>query len=156
MGRAADNFMVGVPGAGGAGTGLVQSPAMETSAEPILPDGESTIRALFTAIDAGDVERLVSMFSPDAAQRIGNTAWTHGREAIRAGNTAFLARIDGLHHEITGLWDSAGSTLVRSEVRYDLPGGESLTIPSMTVFTRHPDGLIDTFQVWSDTSALLS
>ena len=126
---------------------------MATSTD-VDTERETMVHRLFEAIDSRDVDALVAHFEPDAVQLMGNRPPVRGHDEIRAGNNAFLFSIAGLRHELTGLWESGGTVLIRLLVHYELLDGRTVTLPAMTAFTEGPSGLIDHYQVWFDVAPL--
>lgn len=115
---------------------------------------EDQVRAHIAAVNAGDVDAIVATFSPNARQRFGNRPWMHGRAEIEEGFVAFTSIINSMRNEITGIWESAGTVIVRLDVRCERLDGSVIEVPSVCIFTDGPDGLIESFQLWSDWSPL--
>lgn len=117
---------------------------------------EEMVRRLFAVVDGRDVEALVASFSPDARQRFGNRPWMFGRPEIEEAYTAFECTVKGMRHDITGIWESAGTVIVRVEFYCERLDGSVVDVPAVCMFTEGPDGLIDAFQIWSDWTPLFA
>lgn len=114
------------------------------------------VRAHLAAVDAGDVDALVASFSPGARQRFGNRPWICGRPEIEEAYLAFKCTINGIHNEITGLWESAETVIARLEVDCERLDGSVIEVPTVCIFTEGSNGLIDVLQLWSDWTPLFA
>lgn len=110
---------------------------------------------LFHAIDSKNIDALLAYMAPEATQRFAHQEPLRGHEEIRAGNAAFFDAIDSASHEITGLWESDGTVIVRINVTYMRLDGLSVTIPAVTIF-RESDGLIVEYEVFVDTAPIFA
>jgi ketosteroid isomerase-like protein len=117
---------------------------------------EEMVRSLLAAVDGGDVGAVAASFSPDARQRFGNRPWMYGRPEIEAAYVAFASTVDGMRNEVTGIWESAGTVIVRLEFHCERLDGSVVEVPAVCMFSEGPDGLIDVFQIWSDWTPLFA
>jgi len=113
------------------------------------------IDGLFEAIDAKDVDGLLLYLAPDATQRFGNEDPLRGHEQIRAANAGFFGTIDSSKHEVTGLWESDDTIVVRLEATYERLDGLRVTVPAVSIM-KESDGLIVEYQVFVDMTPVFA
>lgn len=123
--------------------------------EQITSPRRQMVLDLFRAIDAKDVDGLLSHLAPDATQRFGNQEPLRGHEQIRAANAAFYSAIDSLSHEVTGLWEWDDTVVVRIDATYTRLDGVAVTIPAVSIM-RESGGLIAEYQVFADMTPVFA
>jgi ketosteroid isomerase-like protein len=123
--------------------------------EQVTTEHRQLILDLFAAIDAKDVEGLLAHLAPDATQRFGNQEPLHGHQEIGAANAAFFSTIESLSHEVTGLWESDDTVIVRIDATYVRLDGRSVTLPAVSII-RESDGLIVDYQVFVDMAPIFA
>ncbi len=110
---------------------------------------------LFHAIDAKDVDGLLSRLAPDATQQFGNQEPLRGHEQIRDANAAFFGSIERLSHEITGFWEWDDVMVVRISATYVRMDGVGVTVPAVSIL-RESAGLIVEYQVFTDMTPVFA
>lgn len=110
---------------------------------------------LFRAIDSQDIDGLLAYMTPEATQRIGNQEPLRGHEQIRAAHVDFYRTIDGLSHELTGLWEWDGTVVIRINATYTRLDGLAVTVPAVTIF-RESDGLIVEYEAFVDMTPVFA
>jgi ketosteroid isomerase-like protein len=123
--------------------------------EQVTTERRQMIHDLFEAIDAKDVEGLLAHLAPDATQRFGNQEPLHGHREIGAANAAFFSAIESLRHEVTGLWESDDTVIVRIDATYVRLDGRSVTVPAVSII-QESDGLIVDYQVCVDMAPIFA
>jgi ketosteroid isomerase-like protein len=113
------------------------------------------IDELFRAIDAKNVDALLWFLAPGATQRFGNQKPLRGHEQIREANEEFFGAIDSIHHEVTGLWESDDTVVVRLRASYARLDGLTVTIPAVSIL-RSSDGLIVEYEVFADMTPVFA
>ena len=78
----------------------------------------TTAQEIFAQVDRLDPEGVIAFFADDATMVFGNQEPLLGREAILAGNAAFLTAIKGLRHRILREWTVGDTTIVVTDVSY--------------------------------------
>lgn len=121
----------------------------------VTTERRQKILDLFEAIDAKDVEGLLAHLAPDATQRFGNQEPLHGHQEIGAANAAFFNTIESLSHEVTGLWESDDTVIVRIDATYVRLDGRSVMVPAVSII-QESDGLIVDYQVFVDMAPIFA
>jgi ketosteroid isomerase-like protein len=111
---------------------------------------------VFAMLDAMDVSTLTALFAKDAQVVFGNGQPFVGVDEIRAGTTAFLGTIAGLHHSIVNEWNVGDDTIAELKVTYDRADGQQVTIPCVTIFHTNAAGKIAAYRVYFDVSPIYS
>lgn len=111
-------------------------------------------RNVFAVLDAMDIDSLMALFAPDARVVFGNGEPMLGADEIRAGTTAFLNTIAGLHHSIVTQWNFADDTIAELKVTYDRNDGMQVAIPCVTIFHTDATGKIDDYRVFFDVAPI--
>ena len=123
--------------------------------EQVTTQRRQMILDLFAAIDAKDVAGLLAHLAHDATQRFGNQEPLHGHEEIGAANAAFFSTIESLSHEVTGLWESDDTVIVRIDATYMRLDGRSVTLPAVSIIQESDDLIVD-YQVFVDMAPLFA
>jgi ketosteroid isomerase-like protein len=123
--------------------------------EQATPQRREMVLDLFRAIDSGDIDGLLAYMAPEATQRIANQEPRRGHEEIRAAHEAFYSAVDGLTHEITGLWEWDGTVVIRINATYARLDGLEVTVPAVTMF-RESNGLIVEYEVFVDMAPVFA
>lgn len=113
-------------------------------------------RGYFDALDAMDLERCASYYTEDARMTFGNAPTTEGKPEVVEAIGHFLGMIDGISHELVEVWgDEDATTLVESRASYVRKDGNTVTLPSFTVFRKDGE-LIRHVQVFADVAPLFA
>jgi hypothetical protein len=87
-----------------------------------LTTADRSVVDLFRIIDAMDAAGFAKAFAEDGTFRFGNDQPAVGRQQIEKSVSAFFSTIQGLRHEITGVWSGTweGGTVtsVEAQVTY--------------------------------------
>jgi len=113
-------------------------------------------QAVFSLVDSMDAPAMAGLFAEDATMVVGNAEPLAGREAIRAGNEAFLAKINGLRHRLLNEWTVGPDTIAETEVTYNRLDGREVTIPAVSIWQTGDDGLISDYRIFFDTAPLFA
>jgi ketosteroid isomerase-like protein len=107
---------------------------------------------VFREVDARDPAAFSELFAHDGRLVFANGEPLIGRETIRVGVAGFYATVKGLHHQILNEWNVEHDTVVEALVTYDRLGGDSVTIPVVSIWHARDDGLIDDYRVYFDVA----
>jgi ketosteroid isomerase-like protein len=118
---------------------------------------EPNMRAMYALVDRMDPDELVSCFTEDGSFRFGNAEPVVGRSAIREAVAAFFSTIDGMRHDITGIWrgkwEQGEVYSVEAEVSYTRKDGSEVKLP-VTSTLRIKGDLVQDWRVFMDVSPL--
>ena len=109
------------------------------------------VTSTFEALDAGDVDRFVSCFTPGATIRVGNGEPVAGRLAIREAVGEFLEAVQSVSHGIVTEWRDGDTLIVEAEMTVTRSDGTALVLPSATVFRMNGE-LAEQAQMYVDLS----
>jgi ketosteroid isomerase-like protein len=116
----------------------------------------ATVRALFEAIDTGDVQTLLGLLAQELHFRFGNADPVEGKAAFSDFCSDFFGSIRGIRHEIHDVWEIGDDTVVAvMDVWYRRRDGREFTLPCCNVF-RLNDGLVLDYRIFMDISPVLS
>ncbi len=108
---------------------------------------DDEVRQFFATIDRRDAAGFAEAFSEDGRFVFANAAPVYGRSAIREAVTAFFGTIDGLGHDITGIWRGRDGALdvvcVEATVTYSLRDGRTVALPSNSTMRLDGDTIRD-------------
>jgi len=116
----------------------------------------TTAQEIFAQVDRLNPEGVIAFFADDATMVFGNQEPLLGREAILAGNTAFLTAIKGLSHRILREWTVGDTTIVSAEVTYTRRDDKEVTIPAVSIWRVGPAGLVTDYRVYFDPSPVFA
>jgi ketosteroid isomerase-like protein len=109
---------------------------------------------LFATIDRMDSTGFAKAFAEDATFRFGNLEPAVGRQELEQAVAGFFSTVDGLTHEITGVWtgrwEGGDVTSVESGVTYTRKdGGVVGPLPATTTIRLHGDEIQD-YRIFMD------
>jgi ketosteroid isomerase-like protein len=117
------------------------------------------IQLLFATIDQMKVEEFVAFFAEDGQFRFGNADTLFGKQAIRDAITEFFSSIQGLSHDITGVWkgewDLGDVVSVEANVTYIRQDGQVVTLPATSTL-RFKGNLIQDYRIFMDISPVFA
>jgi ketosteroid isomerase-like protein len=85
---------------------------------------------LFAAVDRMDTVGFVKVFAEDATFRFGNSEPAAGRQEVEQAVAGFFSMVDGLSHQITGVWTGHWE------------GGEATSVESTVTYTRKDSSVV--------------
>jgi SnoaL-like domain len=106
-----------------------------------LPEVPAWLRAHYAQVDADRIEDYLEDFDEGVELRFGAAAPVRGKAAVREALAAGH-RAHGMRHEFRNVWEAGTTTIVEFSVTYTYPGGESATVPAVTILERTGSGLI--------------
>ncbi len=109
--------------------------------------------ALFSAIDAMDLDRFLACLTEDAEFRFGSAPPVHGRTAINEAVGGFFASNAGLTHRLDKTLSSGDTLVCEGEVTYTRHDGSRITLPFANVFETEGD-LISHYKIYADVGPL--
>ncbi|MDT7668005.1 MAG: hypothetical protein QOC74_788 [Pseudonocardiales bacterium] len=107
-------------------------------------------RSVFDVVDAMDLNAVAALFAEDATMVFANGEPMVGREAVVAGNTAFMVTIKALRHRLLNEWRVGATTIAETEVTYSRVDGKEVTLPAVSIWSTREDGLIVDYRVFVD------
>jgi ketosteroid isomerase-like protein len=107
-------------------------------------------RSVFDVVDAMDLNAVAALFAEDATMVFANGEPMVGREAVVAGNTAFMSTIKGLRHRLLNEWRVGATTIAETEVTYSRVDGKDVSLPAVSIWSTREDGLIVDYRVFVD------
>lgn len=111
-------------------------------------------RTIFATVDTLDPRAVTELFAQDATMVFGNREPLAGREAIMAGNQAFMSIVKGLRHRILNEWNVGADTIAETEVTYTRHDDKEVTIPVVSIWRVRDDDLIVNYRVFFDVAPL--
>jgi ketosteroid isomerase-like protein len=99
------------------------------------------VSRFYAAVDAGDGETALAQMAPDVEVQFGLRKLARGREAVGRTLAAVHAPLAGVRHEFRNVWTHEDVAICEFRAHYTLRRGGELTLPSLTVLERGPDGI---------------
>ena len=116
---------------------------------------EAWARRFFAIVDTRDPDRIAAHFAADIRLAFGNRPVVVGREVARAAFASTAKALQGVRHDVTGIWhgrDGAWPVAsVESTVTYTLADGRRVSVPAVSTL-RLRDGLIADYRIFIDTT----
>lgn len=131
-------------------TGMSGAP----SAQAFVPNREWWER-LFSTIDSGEAAAFVTLLTPDAQFRFGNSAVMIGSQAIMAAVTDFFAAIASSKHRLLETWSADEGEGCEGEVTYTRHDGSIVTFPFANVFKLRGEKIYS-YHIYIDNSTLFA
>lgn len=116
------------------------------------------VRDYFQSIDSGDVPAVATAFAEDVTFRFGNGEPAVGRQAVVQAIRGFNSTIDGLRHDITGLWsgtwEGGDVKIVEATVTYTRKDGtQTVPLPVVSTLRMRGDRIQD-YRIFMDSAPL--
>lgn len=114
------------------------------------------VRALFAAIDGGDLATIDTLVAERVHFRFGNADPTETKTDFASAAQAFLGSLAAIRHEIHELWEVDGGTVMTEmDVHYTRQDGGELILPCCNIF-RVRDGLVVDYRIYMDVSPVFA
>jgi ketosteroid isomerase-like protein len=119
---------------------------------------ESTIRELFAALDAGDLDGALGLMAQDVAFRFGSADPVVGHAAIATQFATMAGAIASLSHRLLAVWTTGEpdpAVICEMAVTYGRHDGTQLTLPCANVF-RLRGGRIADYRIYMDVNPVFT
>jgi ketosteroid isomerase-like protein len=119
---------------------------------------ERTVRELFAALDAGDVQSALALMTEDVAFRFGNADPVVGRAAIAAQFTPMAEVIASMSHGLRAVWTTGEpdpAVICEMNVTYHRRDGSQLMLPCANIF-RLRGGRIADYRIYMDVNPVFA
>jgi ketosteroid isomerase-like protein len=119
---------------------------------------ERTVRELFAALDAGDIENALGLMKEDVDFRFGSADPVVGHTAISAQFATMAATIASMSHELLSVWTTGEldpAVICEMNVTYRRHDGSHLTLPCANIF-RLRDGRIANYRIYMDVNPVFA
>ena len=128
------------------------------SATDHLAGEREVIRALFVAMDRGDIRTVSSYLHDDVVVILSNQEPIRGAAAYAELYAQVTGMLAGLRHEIHDVWSAAEDSavwIVRMTVHYSRSDGKTVSLPCCNVF-RFAEALVSEYQVFMDMTPVFA
>lgn len=112
-------------------------------------------KAVFAAVDAQQPEDFANFLTEDGTFTFGNWPPAEGRVATAKVVRDFFAGIDGIRHDISGVWEEGETVIVRLAVTYHRKNGTSITLPCANIWKRVGDKIQD-YRIYMDVNPVFA
>jgi ketosteroid isomerase-like protein len=118
---------------------------------------QRVVRAMFDALDGGDIEQMVRYMTDDVVAAFGNFPELYGKAAFHMMFRDLAKSVSGVRHEIHNLWQveqDADVVVARMTVAYTRHDESTISLPCCNVF-RMRANLVSHYSVYMDTTPIL-
>jgi ketosteroid isomerase-like protein len=118
---------------------------------------QRVVRAMFDALDGGDIEQMVRYMTDDVVTTFGNLPELNGKVAFHTMFRDVAKSVSGVRHEIHDLWQveqDADVLVARMTVAYTRYDGSTVSLPCCNVF-RMRANLVSHYSVYMDITPVL-
>ncbi len=116
---------------------------------------QTSLEALFTAIDAKDAAAFADFLTEDASFRFGSAPAAKGRQAIIEAVTGFFDSLAGLSHVLTAVATRGDTLFCEGETTYTRHDGKAVVVPFADVFDYEGDKIAD-YRIYADLAPLFA
>ena len=119
---------------------------------------QRVVRAMFEALDRGDIQETVRFMTADVVTAFGNFPELNGKAAFRTMFRDVAKSVSGVRHDIHDLWQveqDADVLVARMTVTYTRHDGSAISLPCCNVF-RMRANLVSHYGVYMDISPVLA
>jgi ketosteroid isomerase-like protein len=117
-----------------------------------------TIRALFAALDRGDLDGVTSCLRDDVVVVLSNRDPIHGVTAYTELFGQVMGMLAGIRHEIHDIWNAAedsGVWTVNMTTHYTRTDGNEVSLPCCAIL-RFSDGGVSDYRVFIDMTPVFA
>jgi ketosteroid isomerase-like protein len=118
-------------------------------------NGKELATAVFASVDAMKPEAFAEFLTEDGKFTFGNWPAAEGRAATAKTVSDFFAGIDGIRHDITGVWEDGDTATVQLNVTYFRKNGTSVTLPCANIWKRVGDKIQD-YRIYMDVNPVFA
>ena len=116
----------------------------------------ATKERLFADIDTMKPDAFAQHLAEDVTMRFGNAPEIHGRDACRQTWADFCQMVDGVHHDVLGVWEVDDRTIAQTDVTYTRKDGRDVTVPVVTIYRTGGDERITDYRVFLDLAPVFA
>ena len=106
---------------------------------------------VFSKVDAMKPEEFAAFLTADGGFTFGNWPTARGREAVAKVVGDFFTGIDGISHDIQGVWKDGDTVVIRLGVTYNKKDGTSITLPCANIW-KIKGGEIADYRIYMDVN----
>jgi ketosteroid isomerase-like protein len=118
---------------------------------------QRAVRAMFDALDRGEIEQMVRYMTDDVVTAFGNFPELNGKAAFDMMFRDVAQSVSTVRHEIHDLWQvehDPDVVVARLTVTYTRHDGRTINLPCCNVF-RIRDNLVSHYSVYMDITPVL-
>jgi ketosteroid isomerase-like protein len=118
---------------------------------------QRVVRAMFDALDRGDIEQMVRYMTDDVSTTFGNLPVLTGKTAFHTMFRDVAASITAVRHDIDDLWQveqDPDVLVARMTVTYIRHDGSAISLPCCNVF-RMRAHLVSHYSVYMDITPVM-
>jgi ketosteroid isomerase-like protein len=113
------------------------------------------VEAIFADVDAMNADKFVTHLTPDGRFQFGNGEPTIGRQATRDSVAGFFSSINGLRHQVIGIFQQENVITVELSIDYTRKDGKVVTLPCANIF-RMEGPLVRDYRVFMDVTPIFA
>ena len=122
------------------------------------PTEQDTIRALFAALDRGDVDGVTTFLHDDVVVVLSNREPIHGVTAYAELFGQVMGMLAGIRHEIHDIWSAAEDAAVWTvtmTTHYSRADGTGVSLPCCAIL-RFSDRRVSDYRVFMDMTPVFA
>ena len=113
------------------------------------------VEAIFADVDAMNADTFVAHLTPDGRFQFGNGEPTIGQQATRDYVAGFFSSINGLRHQVIGIFQQENVITVELSIDYTRKDGKVVTLPCANIF-RMEGPLVRDYRVFMDVTPIFA
>lgn len=118
-------------------------------------NGKQLAQAVFSAVDAMDPATFAEFLTENGTFTFGNFPTATGRAEAAQAVGDFFAGIDGISHNIQGVWEEGDTVITKLAVTYTRKDGTSVTLPCANIW-RCEGGKIADYRIFMDVNPVFA
>lgn len=116
----------------------------------------SEVLRIYESLDRREAEPFADRFGPQGRFRLANDPAALGPAAIARTLHDFFGLLEGIHHELHGLWSIPEGWVVEALVDYRVRGGEQVFVASATILRCTGEHMLDDVRVFADLAPVFA
>ena len=113
------------------------------------------VAKVFKIADGMDAVAFSELLTTDVKFRFSNNdVWT-GREAVVSGLNYLFSKINGLKHDIKGIYVQGEGYAVEAIANYTMKDGKNISLPVVSVLKYRGNGIED-YRIYMDISPVMT
>lgn len=120
-----------------------------------VDNARGVMEKFYEVVDRMDTQPYSEFFTPEGEAIFGNTDPVVGPAAIKENADQTFSQLQGISHELLGVWGVDDVIFSKIRVTYTRQDGFAVTLPAATI-TRMEGDLIAAHQVYVDMAPLFA
>ncbi len=113
------------------------------------------VEEVFKVADRMNATTFSELLTTDVKFRFSNNDLWTGREAVVNGLNYLFSRINGLRHDVVGIYSKGEGYAVEAIANYTMKDGKIISLPAVSVL-KYKGDMIEDYRIYMDISPVMT